>query len=56
MLQIRTEHGNFGSYKDLYLFMKEEELKEVVATTYYALSKVNCLKLTLSDVKKLADK
>ena len=29
MLLINTEYGTFGSYKDLYLYMQEERLKEV---------------------------
>lgn len=56
MLIIETEYANFGSFKDLHIFMKQEGLTEVTATTKYVGSVVNTLKLTLDEVEEIANK
>lgn len=56
MLELRTSYGTFSKFKDLYLFMIEQELKKIKVDTYYILKKVNSLELTLEEVKDLAEK
>jgi len=35
LIQIRSKRGNFGSYKDLLLFMKDENLTEIEVETLF---------------------
>lgn len=56
MLLINTEYGTFGSYKDLYLYMQEERLKEVrVINEQYVFQSIPFSSgiLTINEVKNI---
>ena len=56
MLLIKTEYGTFGSYKDLFLYMKEERLKEVrVINEQYVVQNIPFSSgiLTINEVKNI---
>ena len=56
MLLIKTEYGTFGSYKDLYLYMQEERLKEVrVINEQYVFQSIPFSSglLTIDEVKNI---
>lgn len=56
MLLINTEYGTFGSYKDLYLYMQEERLKEVrVINEQYVFQSIPFSSglLTIDEVKNI---
>lgn len=55
MLEIKTLYGNFNNFKHLYLFMKEENLKEIEVDTNYIFSRVCKTNLTLEEVKQIVD-
>lgn len=48
---MKTKYGNFGNFKDLYLFMNDENLTEIEVEASYCLSKIMRITLTLDDVK-----
>ena len=52
MYYIQTEYGNFGKPRDLYLFMKQEGIKEVTATSYYIGDPVCTTHMTIEKVKE----
>ena len=54
MLIIKTVHGNFGNFKDLYRFMKEENLKTINVNAEYIFDKVSCQTLSLLEVYNLS--
>lgn len=56
MLELRTSYGTFSKFKDLYLFMIEQDIKKIKVDTYYIFNKVNSLELTLEEVKSLTEK
>lgn len=53
MFIIETKFGNFGTYRDLYFFMKDENINSIQVTSYYIFDKINTSNLSLDDVKKL---
>lgn len=53
MFIIKTKFGNFSTFKDLYLFMKDENIYSIEVTSYYIFDKINTSNLSLDDVKKL---
>lgn len=55
MLVLKTDHGNFGSFKDLYLYMKFEKVEKVKCTTNYILDDINTQWLTIEEVKKIIE-
>lgn len=56
MYYISTNLGvNFGRPRDLYLYMKQEGIKEVVATGYFIGDPVCTTKLSISKVKEWAE-
>lgn len=55
MLVIKTEHGIFGSFKDLYRFMKEENINSLKVTTNYVVNDINTQTLTIDDIKSIIE-
>lgn len=55
MYYIQTEYGNFGKPRDLYLFMKQEGIKEVTATSYYIGDPVCTTHMTIEKVKEWSE-
>ncbi len=53
MLELKTKLGNFGTFKDLLISMKIENLKEIQVDSYYVFDKVNSLTLTIKDIEKI---
>lgn len=56
MFRIETEFGNFHSYKDLLIYMKEENIQKVRMTTYLLDTPIGLKNLTysLKDIDLLA--
>lgn len=54
-MMLKTEIGNFSSYKDLYYEMQAIGVKEVKCTVEYWLTDVLTSKLTLEAVKILME-
>jgi len=54
MLLIKTEYGNFGNFKDLYTFMIEEKIENVITDTSYIFDRVLKSSLTLEEVEELS--
>ena len=56
MYYISTDFGiNFGRPRDLYLYMKQEGINEVVATGYFIGDPVCTTKMTIEKVKEWAE-
>ena len=56
MYYISTDFGiNFGRPRDLYLYMKQEGIKEVVATSYYIGDPVCTTHMTIEKVKEWSE-
>jgi len=49
---MKTKYGDFGTYRDMYLFMKDENLKEIEFEASYCLTKISICNWTIEDVKK----
>nr|WP_302416963.1 hypothetical protein [uncultured Romboutsia sp.] len=54
MFDIKTDIGNFGDWKSLYLEMKYTDTKEVTAKCSYCFNEISSIKLTIKDVELLA--
>ncbi|PRR77656.1 hypothetical protein CLLI_22200 [Clostridium liquoris] len=54
MLELKTQYGTFGNFRDLYRFMLEEDIENVRVTTYYIFDKLSTLNLSLQEIKNLA--
>ena len=55
MLEIKTDYGVFGSFKDLLIFVKNEGIKELPVRTYYVFDKVLHTNLTVKDIENIID-
>ena len=55
MLEIKTDYGVFGSFKDLLIFVKNEGIKELAVRTYYIFDKILCTKLTVKDIENIIE-
>ena len=53
MLILKTEFGNFSSIKDLFLFMKEENLNEIEIKAEYIFDKFFLGTLSFQKVSEL---
>lgn len=55
MLEIKTKFGNFGSARDLYLYMRDENIDVVNIDTRYIFDTVAKMKMTINEVKEWAE-
>lgn len=53
MLVIETEFCNFGSFKDLEIFMRQEKIYKIKTTTKYIGDVVNIQTLSYSEVLEI---
>ena len=56
MLIFKTKFGNFGTFKDLFLFMHEEKLKEIEIESQYIFDRVFAGTLSYEEVCELYKK
>ena len=52
MLELKTDFGTFGNFKDMARYMEEEEISEVTVEAHYIFTKVVKLDFTLAEIRE----
>ena len=52
MLELKTDFGTFGNFKDMARYMEEEGISEVTLKAYYVFDKVVELHFTLAEIQE----
>lgn len=52
MLELKTDFGTFGNFKDMARFMDEERISEVTVEAHYIFTKIVKLNFTLEEIKE----
>ena len=52
MLELKTDFGTFGNFKDMVRYMEEEGIGEVTVEAHYVYDKVVSLHFTLDELRE----
>lgn len=52
MLELKTNFGTFGNFKDMARYMEEEGISEVTGEAYFIYSKFNKFYFTLAELRE----
>ena len=52
MLELKTDFGTFGNFRDMSRYMEEEGIKEVTVEAHYIFTKVVKLDFTLKEIQE----
>ena len=52
MLELKTDFGTFGNFKDMARYMEEEGISEVTVEAHYIFTKVVKLDFTLAEIRE----
>lgn len=52
MLELKTDFGTFGNFRDMSRYMEEEGIKEVTVEAHYIFTKVVKLDFTLAEIRE----
>lgn len=52
MLELKTDFGTFGNFKDMSRYMEEEGINEVTVEAHYIFTKIVKLDFTLSEIQE----
>lgn len=52
MLELKTDFGTFGNFKDMARYMEEEGISEVTVEAHYIFTKIVKLDFTLEEIRE----
>lgn len=52
MLELKTDFGTFGNFRDMARYMEEEGISEVTVEAHYIFTKIVKLDFTLSEIRE----
>lgn len=52
MLELKTDFGTFGNFKDMAKYMEEENIGEVTVEAHYIFTKIVKLDFTLAEIRE----
>lgn len=52
MLELKTDFGTFGNFRDMSRYMEEEGIKEVTVEAHYIFTKVVKMDFTLKEIQE----